>query len=98
MAFQSFNNHSTVFKNITPLMSTSLKKAKIVSVTDTTTDTTFSLLIFHYVFAIVKSMNKLILILGSVLILSACGPSQEERNEESSKTTQKIEKTYQSFK
>ena len=41
-----------------------------------------------------KSMNKLILILGSVLILSACGPSQEERNEESSKTTQKIEKTY----
>jgi protein involved in sex pheromone biosynthesis len=43
-------------------------------------------------------MNKLILILGSVLILSACGPSQEERNEESSKTTQKIEKTYQSFK
>ena len=75
-------------------MTTSLKKPKVVSVTDTTTDTTFSLLIFHYVFAIVKSMNKLILILGSVLIISGCGPSQEERNEESSKTTQKIEKTY----
>jgi hypothetical protein len=39
-------------------------------------------------------MNKLILILGSVLIISGCGPSQEERNEESSKTTQQIEKTY----
>ena len=47
-AFQSFDNYSTVFNNITPLMFTSLKKAKIVSVTNTTTDTTFFLCYYEY--------------------------------------------------
>ena len=77
-------------------MSTSLKKPKVVSVTDTTTDTTFSLLInISYVFAIVKPMKNILLTLMVFGIVGcATAPSTPYECAETTGSQEELTKCY----